>query len=264
MNKYILAIVAIFSCSSVATFAQDTNDYFSATQELEQLIRTDAQKRTMPRLENSRVAELISILSDSHRFLDSKKYHVKDIEELIEICGGANNAVMAYSLFDLRNRIDPEAPPPLNALQVQKLMGENIATFQDELKQLQPFVIKCLAKEASLLPELIESLKPEALTDVRLSGLQQFRAGILGSYYGFIQIAGNSALTESYRARVIQALAETAPQLSKVFQPEARRQIIDLIDYINAQPTTPEAFHHYLKVISDAMNKATCIALCDF
>jgi hypothetical protein len=257
-----VALVCFYAGAATIACAQDAAQYFTASQEFERLVSQTTADHRMPRISDKKAAELIATLSDSRRFLDSTTYQVKDLGPLTEMCGKANVAVMSYALFDVKNNIDPNANAKGVAVQGARLVEKNVQTFQDELERLQPFLFRCMAKQITLLTEYMLSLKPEELTDTRLAGLRQMRSGIFESYYGVLQIANNSALKDSYRIKVLQAIGDTATQYASILQPPARRQIVDLAK--SSLPTAPNALQESLGKIVNAMTQARCDGLCRY
>jgi len=220
------------------------------------------QNGQMPRISDKEAAKLFVVLSDSDRFLNSPAYQLKDLDSLMGICGKATSISMSYLYFNLKKNVNPKNDPSAVALQVAKVMENNTLSFQNELEQLQPFISRCTAKEIPLLNEFIASLPPEQLTATRRAGLQQMRNGISQIYIGSLLVASNSAYKESYRSKILQALAETAPQFSLLLQPNIRIQIKDFA--ISKQATSPKAFIELLNSIARAMGETGCTGLCRF
>ncbi len=264
MNILIKAIVLVSICAGVSTVAypQDMTTYLDTSQAFERIVTDKIQSHRMPRIEDKNVAEMISTLSDSERFLDSIPYHLKDIDFLMKVCEKANAAVMSYSLFDLKNNIDNKADPKVVALQVAELMERNIQSFQDELAQLQPFTVRCMAKQIPLITEFLQSLKPEEFTNVRREGVKKMREGMFGSYFGFLQITNNLSLKESYRANLLKAISETATLNSSILHLKERRQILDLV--IAIKDKASDSMHSHLEKIAQAMSQTGCEGLCKF
>ena len=223
----IAGVMAAWLCSSASAAAPDPGVYASASHEFQQLAAQATRDTEMPRLTNPKAAELISILSDI-RLLSSRTYQISDMGSLMDICDQSNKAVMSYVLFDMKSVVNAKSDPQQAAARLAPLIERNIRAFQGELGRLQPFLFRCLAQEVPLLTQFARSLKPEDFTDVRRAGLKQARDGIFNVYYGALQAASDSAYTESYRARVLQTLAEVTPQYASVLQPQARKQLAAL------------------------------------
>jgi hypothetical protein len=216
----------------------------------------------MPRITDKKVAELIATLSDSHHFLDTTTYHLKDLNVLLDMCGNANAAVMSYALFDLKNTLDPKSDQTTIQLQIAKGIERNTLIFQDELELLQPFMIRCVAKQVPLLNEFAASLRPEEFTENRHAGLQRFRNGVFAIYSSVLQTTNNSLLRESYREKVLQAVAENSALYSSTLKPEERRKILDLAK--SSQAATPGFLQKYFDKITYAMAEVSCDGLCKF
>jgi hypothetical protein len=241
---------------------QDIDQYLEASAKFEALVSESAKQRKMPRLKEKQAADVIFVLSDIQRFLNSYTYQIKDVDLLMDICGKANAAVMSYALFNLEANLDKRDDPQLIALKVQKLMERNIQTFQDELARLQPFQIQCMATGIPLISEFVESLKPEEMTDVRRDGLKKWRYGVFGMYVGWLQSINNPQLSKSYRLIILQSLADTASAFAPSLQLPVRKQILDFAKSV--QSVSSNDFHLPLAKIIQAMSDMSCEGLCAF
>ncbi|GHT99335.1 hypothetical protein AGMMS49960_04320 [Betaproteobacteria bacterium] len=238
--------------------------YFEAYAKFEQMVAeaTSATPPDMPRITEPAAAEVIAILSDSKRFLTQSNFRLEHLDKVSNMCGTANKISMTYVMFDLKNHVDVGADPAAVTVQVMNVMGRNSYTFQGELKLLGPFLYRCLARQIPVMTEFISKLKPEELTDVRLAGLQRVRKGILQTIAGTILFAVDESSEESYRAAILQALAENASQYISLLSIPERQQILTLI--ASAQPNAPSFARKHLATISAAMSDTSCTGLCAY
>ncbi len=243
-----------------AANAHDLDAYFRVNSQFAKFASDAALKQAMPRVVAADVAAVVKTLSDSQRFLDAPRYRLSDMGALMNVCDKANALVMSYALFDLKGSVDPKADPATVSRVVVQVMERNFRTYQDELELLQPFLIRCLGKEIPLLTEFASSLKPEELTDIRRAGLKQAQQGMFETLYGALQIASNSSLKESYRMRLLRAIADNARQFSSLLTLPVRQQVLTLAR--STSETAPTALRKYLKEIGDAMSDRNCIGLC--
>ncbi len=257
-----LTFVWLFAGMSTAAVAHDADEYLRASQEFEHLVSQATPDTGMPRITNKKVLELLSTLSDSKRFLDSATYQIKDMSLLAAVCTKANAFLTMYLLFDISNGVDPRADQKQVTLQVQTTMEQNFSTFQDELERLQPFSLRCGAKQIALVHEFVLSLKPEEFTDVRRGGLRKFRDGMFGMYHGVLQNINISTARKSYRTKLVQSMAETAKQYSSILQTTVRRQLFSLVKSIQA--SAPREFQSCLEAIANAMSDTRCDGACRF
>lgn len=214
----------------------------------------------MPRLSNKKTAELLATLSDSHRFLDMQTYNVSNMPVLMDMCQKANLIVVKYSMFDLKSNLDPKVDMATRAMQVQKTMAKNIIAFQDELERVQPFLIRCLARGMPVLASFTAALKPEEMTNVRLQGLEKVRNGILGAALGSLMTLNVPAIRDSYKQKMLEALAESARSLAAPLRPTMRRQIVAEIDRVRAR--VPEKLRPSVATVAAAMTDEKCGGLC--
>ena len=259
-----ITLLCLSSVVSAAAWAKDIATYLRAAQEFQRLVAEETQKHRMPRMTNKKVAELIATLSDSQNFLESKSYTLKDLGPLGSVCGQAHAATMSYAYFGLIRTIDAKGYPIAPAGQTLKVMEKNVVAFQEELTQLHPFFVRCMAKTIPLSHEFVLSLKPEQFTQVRRLGLSQVRKGTFQMYYGTLQMAKakDATIKEHYVVNLLQAMAETAPHYASVLQLSARRQVFDLAEA--GESTATPKLRGYFKKIAEAMNSTGCEGLCKF
>jgi hypothetical protein len=251
----------LFSLSAVGVESgDDLTAYREASSKFAALVAGAELGKKQQQLQTKEVSLLISLLSDEKRFLRSQPYAVKDLGNLLELCGMANKAVMSLALFDLKAHVDPKGDPKTVAGQVVVLMQKNSETFWPQLRHLHPFLIKCMAKEVPPMTEFTVSLTPEQFTEVRRKGLEQARTGLVELFVGVLQSVGNPNYDERYRAALVQALAESAPSLASALPISARRQIRSIADA--AGKSSPPIFGTYLETIRRTLDDTTCKGLC--
>lgn len=245
-----------------SAFAKDVSAYLAAGEEFDRRVAELSANHEMPRASDEAVAGLLATLSDSERFLDAVEFQLSDMEDLMAVCGKANAITMSYILFDLRSHVNSKSEPKDVALQAAKLMNNNVFKYQQELQLLQPFQNKCMAKQIPLLEEFSSSLKPEEITPIRRAGLQKMRQGVFQVFYGTLAGINNSELSESYRTRVLHALAVNASVYASVLPPIARQQIFDLAFALDEKASSK--YHADLSAIVTAMNDDQCKGLCAY
>lgn len=256
--KFFLLLFA--SCISLAHAQGLSSEYIEAARKFDSLVIEATKNNNMPRITETQVAELISVLSDSNRFLNAASRETKDLNDLMEICGKANAVSMKYALFGLKDAIDPKADQNEVAVRLQQLMEKNILAFQNELELVQPFLIRCLAKQNPLVNDFLKTLKPEEITEVRIQGMRMVRNGTFNMHIGYLQTLSFEGLNESYREKLLQSLSETAERYSATLQPMARQKISDIAKLL--QLSSPERFRGDLQAIIEAMSVTTCDGLC--
>jgi hypothetical protein len=260
-SKTLLFLWLFIGTAAIAA-PQGIDEYLQASAKFEALVTEGAKAHKMPRITEKQAADVILTLSDRQRFLNSYTFQLKEFDLLLDICGKANAAVMSYALFDLEANLDKKDDPKLIALKVQKLMGRNVQTYQNELARLQPFQIQCMATQVPLMREFVESLKPEEMTEVRRDGLKQWQNGMYGMYIGCLQSINNSQLSKSYRLIILQSLADTAEVFAPSLQLAMRKRILNLAKSI--QSITSDDFQLPLAKIIQAMSDISCEGLCAF
>jgi len=258
----ILAVCAsVFITQLVYAQAQDPA-YVAASDRFNDLVAKGAQLGKMPRVSDENVGSLVATMSDTRRFLLSKKFTQDDMEYLLDMCGRANNAVMAYVLFDGRRNVKPGSTREQTTEQVVKNMNENVLAFQPEIELLMPYMLHCLATQVPILTNFVNKLKPEELTNIRRDGLNKMRKGVFRTYSGFIEMVSNPQTRESLRKKVFTALADTSPEFSRVFSVVDRTQVLRLLKTLDADQ--PEFVKINIDRITASMQSKECLALCKF
>lgn len=258
--KNLAQILLLCICTGANAGAHEIDAYLAAAQEFEKITAEKTAQGRMPRLEDKGVAALISTLSDNKRFLNQASYQQGDLLALMDMCKKTNAITMSYALFDMKSHVKQGDDQTVIVQQVAKLMGMNILSYQNELEQLHPFLIRCFARSVPLLSEFTATLKPEEFTEVRRGGIQQARNGILSIYYGHLQAISYPELRKSFKEKSSQALAEAAIPFASMIQPAARKQIVDMAT--NTQKSTSGEIASNLRKIIDAMSATECTGLC--
>jgi len=253
-------ILLLCACTSANAGAHEVDVYLAAGKEFEKIIVEKTAQGSMPRLGDKGVAELIGTLSDSQRFLNSTTYQTADLMTLINMCTKTNVISKSYTLFDAKSYLKQGDDQAVIAQQLAKLMGTNILSYQNELEQLYPFMIRCFATAMPLLSDFVATLKPEEFTEVRRGGLQQTRNGVLYIYNGHLQAINFPEIKKSFKEKTVQALAETAVVFATIIQPAARQQIVALANI--AQKNASGEMINNLQKIIDAMSTTECTGLC--
>jgi len=165
-------------------------------------------------------------------------------------------------LFDLGSHVDKSMPAETLPQAVLRLEQRNLLTYQDELSELQPFEIRCMARQTPLLARFIERLKPEEITPVRLRGLEQGRRGIDGFFLGTLISANDISLSEHYRASILKALAETASEFVPIMKQDEREKLE--LTARTATNNAPVSLKGYIEAIAKNLAQSTCEGLCRY
>lgn len=257
--KFWLTFVCLYFGFITSILADQFDGYIQASQQFDEWVEKTG---AMPRLTDERAAALLATLSDNRRFLDGITFDDAQLPALMDVCDKANRKVMSYMLFDLRNHVDKSMSAETLQQAVLRLEQQNVLTYQDELSELQPFEIRCMARQTPLLARFIERLKPEEITPVRLRGLEQARKGIDGFFLGTLFSANDISLSERYRASMLKALAETASQFVPIMKQDEREKL-ELMAKA-ASNSAPESLKGYIETIAKNLAQSTCEGLCRY
>jgi hypothetical protein len=256
LRKALLFIVCATSAIAIAADSGSVAEYRNASSRFAALVAAAEATNNGAQLQTGEAQRLVSLLSDEKRFLKAEPYGVKDLGDLVDLCAMSNKAVTSLALFGLKTGVDRHTLTN----EIAALLEQNIRNFAGQLRQLQPFLIRCFGREVSPMTEFTLSLTPQQFTDVRRQGLEQVRNGIGNMFTGALQAVGDSKYDQSYRLAMIRALAEAAPSLVQVTQMPKRRELHTLAD--GASKDLSPLFRPYLDTIRRALENDTCKGLC--
>lgn len=257
-KAWYLGILCLCICMQAA--AHDFSSYLSASDTFLQKIKAAELNKSMPKLEDEGVASLLSVLSNSRKFLTPYKFRAKDLKNIEEVCRRANNISMSYALYNLKDYINPAMAPAEVAFQTTGVIQKNLFDYQPELELLQPFLIRCMAKQMSALSEFVLGLNKEDLTHIRLSGLRQLRAGITTMYFGTLSLLADQNAKESFKLALLIALSETVEDYHKVLLPESRERIVSLLHSNSGNISS--LYQGHIDKLLRKMSKTSCVDLC--
>jgi hypothetical protein len=234
--------------------------YKDAGARLAALIASAQDAKERQQLKTPEVMSLVATISDEARMLGTGAHSMAELGTLMEICDVANKASMSLTLFDLKSHLDPKGTAQQQQAAVIPLMNSNTLAFQDELKELQPFLFRCLASQVPPLTEFILSLKPADFTAVRREGLLGARSGLMQIYVGALRVGSEGQVRDDYRHAVLEALAETAATFASIVELPTRRKVHEAMLVAASKATGPDKLH--LTRIATAFGDVRCDSLC--
>ncbi len=259
-GRCVLLLLLLLGLAGPAAAQSRVQRYFDAAQAFEALAARAASEGTVPRLSTREVAEALAVLSDDS-ILRDPPFQVADLPLVVELCGKAHAADMAYMLFDLKNHVDAKKDDAVQAAaKIRKLMEANSVAFQDEIFLLLPFSVRCLAAEMPLVTAFYEALPESEKTEVRKQGARQARDGAFSMYGGGISAAVDERISPAHRMRLLAALADTADLYATMLAPERRADLMRLADAALSRVSEP--FKPPLVRIRAALRDAECGMLC--
>lgn len=261
MNRLMLLVFALWSSTAFGVpSTADLDAYKEAGARLLMLIEAAENKKDIKQLKTPEVMGLVSHISDESKVLRTDQYAASEIETLSDICDVANRVSKSLIRFDLKANLDPRAnQQQIQALQIAQ-MNSNSLIFQDELKDIQSFLLRCLAKEISAASLFVASFKPEEFTDVRRQGLAQMRLGLSMVYTGAVQSATDTRYSDEFRLSLLAALAESSDSFASVTELTVRRQLHAMV--VAAATKAEGQYKHHLERIAGSFSGQTCELLC--
>ena len=257
----LLSILLLSGGNAIAApSAADLQAFNDAGARLLALIKDAESARKADALRTPEAKNLIQRLSDESRMLNGLPYAATNLGTIIDICEVVNRASVSLMLFDAKEQIDPKANPEQTSAALVPLMQRNILQFQNELKELQPFLLRCLAKQIPAISEFIASLKPEEITEVRRNGLARMRFGVLQVFGGAFNAVNDEQYKPDYRLALLSALAETADVFVTITQLSVRKQMADAAAESARRANPPYKAH--LERVSVIFRDQSCGILC--
>ena len=264
MNHRKLVVSCLAVLASFVAQAKDLSPYMAASRAFAEKASLAARQHAMPRLTDADAAPLITTLSDYRRFLDGHEFTPEEMNGLIEMCHTANQIYVAYALSDLDRRVDRSAQLPGVARQTGDVIMQNTYAFQQELALIQPFLLRCMAKQlaplASMLTDLAPQSRAEQLTDTRLARMRGMLGGLSTSYVGMFALLKDEQLSSAYKLAMLEALADVANAARAAMSLDVRKQV--LAELAALDPAVKAPFGKYLDHIAAAMRNTACEGLC--
>lgn len=247
------AAIALWVAAAPST--KDFEEYARAAQEFEAMVSRVGAVGAMPRITDTRVARLVSTLSDERRFLSSP-FPPDPNDRSFEVCSRSTRAVVAYMMSGTGSLAGVD--PGTAARRIQAQMAKNTLNYQDELAMLMPFVTRCHGRLAVALAEWVRARNVAGFADVQREGLAQMRLGILQTYLGALISAGDTALKESFRERLLRAAADSASAFSAILTLEGRRSVLQAL---RSFPIGRTLTVHAARIEKE-MSRTDCQGLC--
>jgi hypothetical protein len=263
MRFEIASLCLVLFCSSAAFCAPGPGDlaaYKNAGAKLVSLIEAAQQAGQISQLKTPEVMGLVKTISDEKRILRPGSYTADELGSLMDVCGVANQASVSLALFNLKAHVGAMNSQEEMQAQTVALMNRNTVAFQEELGQLQPFLLRCLAKEIEPMTQFVASLKPADFTVVRRQGLAQARSGLLQIYTGAFQAANDTRYNDTYRTSLLAALSEISGRFATIMELSVRGHLRDSARSAASQASG--AYKTHLVRIADSLNSETCDGLC--
>ena len=263
MNWRILSMYVALLWSSAAFCAPSPEDLAAhkvAGERLVLWIRTAQKNRDYSLLKTPETVGLIKEVSDAARILRTGAYKPAEIQSLLDTCAHATMASVLLVGVNPTAQLTPPAAEQHEQAETVAAMDRNAVLYQDELKQLQPFMVRCMAKVIPPLTAFTASLKPEELTDVRRQGIVMIRSGLMQVYPGVLQMVVDPRYRNDFKTALLEALAETSVHFATVMQLPERQRLHDSIAAAAARATSAQQIH--LTRIAHALSADTCEGLC--
>lgn len=255
-----LAACALLMLACAPALSQDFSAYKAAGKYFLERMGMPRDERVVPRLTESDAASMLATLSDSANLLDGYRFKKTSLKELMEVCSTADEIVRSYTMLHLKKDIDLVSLAPALQQKFTSMVLGNITSFEPELALLQPFMIRCLAKQAEPLVELMNELPAGSGADVRSTELRGVRDGIAGAYRVLLYFASVEALGRPYRASLLTTLADVSGVYQSIMPLSVRKEVID--DLRAMSPATRETSSGHFRQIEAAMSNTACEGLC--
>ncbi|UTY55911.1 hypothetical protein [Massilia sp. erpn] len=253
-------LLALLGANHLAS-AGELEEYARAANRLITLSQAAQQAgKAPPRMAEGEGKELIALLSNRQRFLDSRSFAPSDMDELGLLCGEMTKSMMNYMMFNLQRIDRSNKDPAALSAAVAAASRENIRNYQDEIAQLMPMTTLCMGKQLPLLEQFVTTLKPEEFNETRRRGLVMTQNGLLNGLLGSLGGIGDPTVSEANQLKMVSALAEVAPVYAAALPLENRRRVAAQAQMrlLNSPPAFTDALLRILK----AMESTTCTGLC--
>ncbi len=258
--KFCLAVLLTL-CANLA-HADMWADYYAALDQFSVMLLVAQKNNTLPDMKDEKVAAVLSVLTDSQRFLMPLAVPFDNVDELTEFCDHARRIYVLYVFAGTKIGDTPNDGQDAKDDRIAKQITENTVKYQDALAKLYPFVLRCMVGLVPITTKFVLNLKPEEMTVVRLQGLQQARKGYAQMYVGTLQMLGTPGLKESVRARFAHGLADIAPTSASTLTLAFRQQLLTFVR--NHQAVFDGNLRADFDTIVQALEDTHCEGLCKF
>lgn len=261
--KRLLLLMAVSLYSASALCAPDQSELAAYNHDIDQLMmRIDAAQEAgdPSKLKTPEIMSLALSVSDEDKLLRSDGYPVAELPTLLGICNATNKVLTSLMMFGLKEEVDSSQEMEQVQARMVALSERNMLFFQDELREIQPFQIRCLARQVHPLSEFVASMPSEQFNDVRRQGLAQMRTGFVQMYTGTFQASTDNRYRGDYRLELLEALADSSDALSSALGLDTRKKLKESARV--ASGNAPEPFKDDLERIIDSLGAKTCEGLC--
>ena len=249
MKKIIALTVLLFSHWAYAD--DGLKAYWDAAQEFQQQIEQKAVAGSVPRLSDAKAEHLFSILSDHKRFLQERKYGLKDVTELMRVCGKSNEISAYYMQLGMGEVAQKNGEfPEMMADAMMDLVAKNTIIYQDEISALQSFSVRCRAILFPLHLEFIFSLN----AGVQSQDMMNKNLEALFIYKSVLQSLGRIEINHANKLRLAQALAESSKQYLPFIPLDGRVEMTALIKRVQ-EASEPDVSRQLDKIITTLSSK---------
>jgi hypothetical protein len=228
--------------------------YWDAAQEFQQQIEQKAVAGSVPRLSDAKAEHLFSILSDHKRFLHKRKYGLKDVAELSLVCRKNTELLMHYMMFGVKEALQDTRDPQQIIEVLQILAAKNSIVYQNEAMAFLPFSVYCSARLIPLASEIMSSLKKEEITEIRLQGIRQMKAGIFNIYEGLLRVLNQIEINHAHKLYLAKALADSSEQYLSFIPLDERAKIIAVVKETQ-KASAPDVRRQLDKIITTLSSK---------
>jgi hypothetical protein len=254
------ALLLLSSAVHGAPSSEAISEFREAAQRFSEIVHAAEDAKDPALIKGDEARRLIAKLSDEREMLSIKQPKEDDLLLILEICDLSNKALASLATFGIKDGWVQAASDQDNVRKFQASIDQNIKNFEEEFIELQPFVLRCLAKQVGGLEAFIASFSPEKLDDVRKNGVIKMRGGIHMMYMHGYRISEEKQFSDAYRVLLISVLAETAEVFSSILPTSERRQIADTV--LSSAIHVPEEYKTHLLEIAKAFSGRECNLIC--
>jgi hypothetical protein len=251
--------------AAAATAQTGFERYQAAAKAFDEIKASAATKGEMPRITDTRTAELLAILSDTADAYGSAGFPSGMDAMTKDTCSIPNKIASGYALHGLdvlfrEQKVDNNTDPKEISAKVAVLYTANVSKYQAEVVPVINFARRCLVGTLPALAEFIKGLPPQQMTDVRREGLRKMRQGLQQMIIGAVTVLTDTGLRDDLRNLMFIGLQRDLPSMVAALTLAERAQARAAIEGL--RPSMPVARHPDILNMVKVLSNTTCDGLC--
>jgi hypothetical protein len=219
--------------------------------DVDNLIKQHQAAGTMPKLSDPGDGEKLKKFWDAKAFLRDGPYTKASVQNLLDMLTRQNTVLKAYVETFMKNVGSGGDPKQVEA--ASKL-------YENEMAQGLNYQVKTIGALLPAITDFVAKLPPTDLTEVRLSGLNTMRSGLIQSLTGAAMTFQDDGHSPQNQEMISASLASSAPSIADGLRVDQRAAVRETL--MKAMSKATEGAKPHLQSAITHMEKTDCTGLC--